>query len=233
MLMESSENTIADLDDDYSLDQIEKLIATGTLLASAMHDIKNELTVIKGISQLGYMSKDADKMDIYFNKIEEHADKLMTMVNDALGSSKSKREELSLIKTIREVMEEIKPMCTTKDIEIEFFAGQDNYIKIHKNFMKRAILNLLTNAVQAMSEGGKLTVKVKWQGKTFIEISDTGKGIPEEIQDSIFEPFVKNKKKGTGIGLYMAYYVISKLHHGQISFKSEKGQGTTFFIEFP
>ena len=97
-------------------------------------------------------------------------------------------------------------------------------------------MNLVTNAIQAMSPGGLLTVKTKYKENDkyiIIEISDTGKGIEPEFLPNIFDPFFSTKgTEGTGLGLSIVYGIIEK-HHGKIDVKSKVGVGTTFTIELP
>jgi signal transduction histidine kinase len=107
--------------------------------------------------------------------------------------------------------------------------------------MKQVFLNLLLNAIQAMEQGGKLKVSAAVRnhspgGKSgsFLEISfqDTGKGIPEDMQARIFEPFFSTKEEGIGLGLPIAQRIVEE-HGGQISVVSKPEQGTIFYITIP
>ncbi len=99
--------------------------------------------------------------------------------------------------------------------------------------IRQGLLNLLLNANQAMPEGGQLTVRATSDGENVrIEIEDTGSGIPEEIQEKVFEPFYSTKEEGTGIGLPMAKYVI-EAHGGNIKFRTQPDRGTTFSVSLP
>ena len=98
----------------------------------------------------------------------------------------------------------------------------------------RAIYNLASNAIEAMGDHGTLTVRLTRLDDQFrIEISDTGPGIPVEIQSRLFDPFVSaGKRNGTGLGTSIAKKIIEE-HGGTISFTTAPGQGTTFQIELP
>ena len=99
----------------------------------------------------------------------------------------------------------------------------------------QVFMNLLINAAQAIGERGKITIKTYQKEKDiFIEIVDTGSGIPEEILPKIFDPFFTTKSvgKGTGLGLSLAYNIIQK-HNGEITVKSKVGEGTTFTVRLP
>jgi signal transduction histidine kinase len=98
----------------------------------------------------------------------------------------------------------------------------------------RAIHNLITNAMTAMPEGGTLRLRTAKDAGTFvIEIEDTGQGIPPELGNSVFEPFVTGRSDGTGLGLYMVHQAITKEHKGRVWFDSKPGRGTTFVVELP
>ena len=101
--------------------------------------------------------------------------------------------------------------------------------------LNQVFMNILVNAGQAIKEKGKVTIKTYSEGEqVFVEISDTGAGIPEENLGKIFDPFFTTKEpgKGTGLGLSIAYNIIKK-HNGEIKVKSVIGEGTTFIIELP
>jgi signal transduction histidine kinase len=100
------------------------------------------------------------------------------------------------------------------------------------DILKRILGNLVTNAVQAMPEGGKLTITASQkENQTTITVEDTGKGIPEEIKPKLFTPLFTTKSKGQGFGLAVTKRLIEALG-GTISFESEAGKGTIFFIKF-
>jgi two-component system, NtrC family, sensor kinase len=105
------------------------------------------------------------------------------------------------------------------------------------------VLNLVVNAAHAIAavvkdsgDRGKLTVRTRQAGETVeISISDTGSGIPEQVRDKIFDPFFTTKEvgKGTGQGLAIARSVVVNKHGGTLTFQTECGKGTTFFIRIP
>ena len=101
------------------------------------------------------------------------------------------------------------------------------------DMLKQAILNLVTNALEAMREGGTLTLALARRDESVIlEISDTGPGIPPEVRDKVFQLYFTTKERGSGIGLAMTYRAV-QLHNGTVEFVSEKGSGTTFKLQFP
>ena len=102
------------------------------------------------------------------------------------------------------------------------------------DLIKQAVLNVVLNGVQAMPDGGPLTLTARSRGDDAIEIEvqDQGPGIPPEVRDKIFNLYFTTKKSGSGIGLAMTYRVM-QLHNGSLDFESEPGQGTTFRLLLP
>src|SRR5581483_35805 len=106
-------------------------------------------------------------------------------------------------------------------------------VRVDTDFMKQAILNVVINGVQAMPEGGRLTISTKrMQDSVITEITDQGAGIPHEIQEKIFELYFTTKKEGSGIGLAQTFQVL-QWHYGSVDFESVQGQGTTFRLRLP
>ena len=105
--------------------------------------------------------------------------------------------------------------------------------KTDPTFMKRALTNLINNAIQAMPDGGELTVTAYEKEKSvIITVGDTGVGIPENVKPLIFKPLMTTKAKGQGLGLAVVKRLVEALG-GQIGFESQEGKGTTFTIELP
>ena len=98
--------------------------------------------------------------------------------------------------------------------------------------LQEVFINIIQNAMEAMADSGQLTIKTYPKyGGAIIEISDTGKGIPPEIQERIFDPFFSTRHEGTGLGLSIAYRIIRE-HAGDIKVVSQLGKGTCFKITF-
>jgi signal transduction histidine kinase len=126
------------------------------------------------------------------------------------------------------------------DLETEF--GDLPPVTCHAGEINQAVLNLVVNAAHAIADhvedGARGVIRIQTKrvdDNAVISVSDTGGGIPDEIRERIFEPFFTTKGvgRGTGQGLSMARSVIVEKHHGQLSFQSERGQGTTFEIRLP
>jgi len=122
-----------------------------------------------------------------------------------------------------------------KSIRIEINIKELPKIKIDKEEIKKALLNILLNGVQATPQNGKLTFESffdKGNREISIKIKDSGPGIPKENLSKIFQPYFTTKHKGTGLGLAIAYRIITD-HKGKVEVQSQEGKGTIFTIKLP
>ncbi|HMK56526.1 MAG TPA: ATP-binding protein [Dissulfurispiraceae bacterium] len=215
----------------------EKLASIGRLAAGIAHEIGNPLTSVFSFVQiLREMEQDEFKKDslqtIYFhiNRISETLKQLsgyskmpaveprQCQINDVIETSVNliqydKRAKDIVIR--KELLPSLSPIC------------------VDANQLSQVFVNLILNAIDAMPDGGTLTIKsyVK-NGSVIIEFKDTGTGIPKENLIKIFDPFYTTKEKGTGLGLAVSYNIIKKMN-GTLTVDSEPEVGTTFTIEIP
>ena len=135
---------------------------------------------------------------------------------------------------MEDVLHLTRKQCQRQKVElVEKVAGNLPEIMLDGDRLKQVLLNLLNNALDAMPDGGILTVEVKLNNnKILIRISDTGVGISAEHLPLIFEPFFTSKGHGTGLGLAISYNIISD-HGGEIEIESKLGEGTTVVILLP
>ena len=117
-------------------------------------------------------------------------------------------------------------------IEIQISLAEDlPIISIDSDKMKQALLNLIKNSAEAMPRGGRIILDAfVADGAVILEITDTGEGIPLDID--AFEPFLTTKREGTGVGLVIVRQILTA-HNGKISYRSKPGEGTTFQLELP
>ena len=151
---------------------------------------------------------------------------------------KINKQSADINEIIFQVSERLKPLAVAKNIKLELFLEPMFLIEFDVTLITEVLLNLIENAIKYTSNGGLVTVKsFETEHELIIEIKDTGEGIALEDQPNIWKKFVRGqnqdlKSKGTGLGLYLVKYFI-ELHSGQISFKSELGKGTTFYMSLP
>ena len=125
----------------------------------------------------------------------------------------------------KDIPENIKASCN-----VEKTAKK---ILVDCNLLKRILGNLVSNAVQAMPNGGKLTMRAHQEaGDTVITVQDTGVGIPDKVKPKLFTPFFTTKSKGQGLGLAVVKRMTEALN-GTVTFESKEGNGTTFIVRFP
>jgi len=229
--------------------QIEKMASLGQLSATVAHELNNPIAGILTYSKL--IQKKLNKDDAgedekiailkHLRMIESESQRSGDIVKNMLLFSRQEAVEMK-IRDIREVIESsidlISHHLQLHNIELKkFFQVNLPQIYIDENQIKQALLALFVNAVEAMEDNGTLTIKTEWEKPNdfiHILISDTGKGISEDVRAQIFEPFftTKNAVKGVGLGLSAVYAIVHK-HNGEITVESEIDKGTTFIINLP
>jgi PAS domain S-box-containing protein len=222
--------------------QAKTLATLGQLAAELAHEVKNPLNSIQ--IQVHLMEKELDKLPDtsarvlteLISRTKEETRRLNTLVNQCLHFSRStqlylQQEELGPM--LEDLIGLIRPQASLAGINVELEIEEAlPRIMLDREKFRQALLNLLLNALEAMPDGGSLHVKA-WLDSNSVRFSikDTGKGIPDEIKEKVFELFYTTKKGGTGIGLPLAYNII-QAHGGTISFNSSV-KGTEFVITLP
>lgn len=216
----------------------EKLAAIGELSSNIAHEIRNPLASLKGSIQ---MLKEDSVTANYKEKLMEIAlkemDRLNRIITDFLAYSRPGKPEImkfDLHGLLDETVELLKNMEQTKgrlSIQKEYNGAME--ITADSQKMKQVFWNLGINAIDAMPEGGELTISTR-SADTYIEIKfkDTGAGIEEKDIRKIFYPFFTTKEQGTGLGLAIAYRIIEE-HKGRMNMESVSGIGTTFTVILP
>jgi signal transduction histidine kinase len=135
---------------------------------------------------------------------------------------------------VREIVELAQPQADAANIQVSVRQETEGVeVRVDRDLLKQAVLNVVVNAMQAMPEGGELRFEASATKDTAeLRISDTGTGIPAEVRDKIFRLYFSTKKEGSGIGLAMTFRIV-QIHDGTIDFTSEPGKGTTFVIRLP
>lgn len=220
--------------------QRDRLSALGDLAAGVGHEIRNPLNAISLTAQRLEEEFSPDQRGEEFGSltkgIREEVERLDNIVRQFL--SLARPPKLNLVPCdLKELLEELlllrKAEMEARAIDVQLSAPQSLTVEVDKDEMKRALLNVFKNSVEAMEDGGRLTVAAKHEGdRARIEIRDTGKGIPEELIPRIWEPYFSTKENGTGLGLAMTHKIVTD-HDGTIEVESSPGEGTTFTITLP
>lgn len=223
-------------------DEIEmsrRLSASGRLTRGVAHEVKNPINAIVLHLQLlqGKLHQvDPDTrrhMEIIGNEIHR-LDRVVQILVDFTRPRDLHLEETDLCRLLEDVASLAAPDAGLHGVTItRELPAEPLNVKVDTDFMKQAILNVVLNGVQAMPDGGTLAISARREEDVVVtEIHDQGGGIPNEIQDKIFELYFTTKKGGTGIGLAQTYQIL-QWHYGSVDFQSLEGQGTTFRLRLP
>lgn len=222
------------------LTRAEQMSSIAELAAGVAHEINNPLGIIQNYLELLRVAMDDAERAEYLGRIEGEVNLITEVVSSLLSFSRVKQlppRRVNPVQILEEVLLLIGHRLTEKSITVERSVRKTPvYIEGIENKLKQLFVNIITNALDAMLDGGTLRIEV---GADFehrqvrVSISDTGHGIPLDIQEEIFVPFFSTKltKNNTGLGLAVCQHIID-LHNGVITFESRPGQ-TTFNIVLP
>jgi PAS domain S-box-containing protein len=236
--------TLRDLDSlesiNTQLQVSERLAALGRITAGVAHEVKNPLNSMRlwleNLKESLPSEQDAGAQQAV-QVLDKEIDRLDAVVKRFLDFTRPvelKLEATDLAELLREVMRVAHPQLQKAGVAVEELLNNGiPEVWADRDLLKQAVLNLVLNAVEAMTSGGELRVELGRRGEMAeISVSDTGKGIPTENQQKIFQLFFTTRPGGSGIGLATTFRIV-QLHNGSIDFQSEAGRGTTFRIELP
>jgi signal transduction histidine kinase len=225
--------------------QAERLAAVGQTIATLSHHIKNILQGIRGGSYLidmGLNDKDDAIVRRGWGIVEKNQAKIYNLVMDMLSFSKDREpalESADLNETVNDVIELMQSRANELGVTLVWEPSKSvPEVQIDTDGIQRAILNIVTNAIDASEdvEGGRVKVATTWDAGTQIArviVTDNGTGIPPSEVARIFEVFASTKgSRGTGLGLPVSQKIIRE-HGGSIQIASEVGKGSTFTVELP
>ena len=221
----------------------ERLSAVGRMANMIIHDIKSPMQGIRMFAEMCAQAdiSDDDRREFSATMCTE-IDRLVGMCQEILdfarGTTKLSTQSVPLDDLVASVVSALEVQAREKGVEIELDLRYGGLVEADPSRLQRVVRNLCVNAIEAMASAGKherrLRVTTRRDGqRARLEVADTGPGIPDEIADQVFEPFVTaGKDHGTGLGLAIARKVVED-HGGTISFRTTPGEGTTFVIDLP
>ena len=219
----------------------EKLAAIGQLAGGVGHELRNPLGAIKNAAYYvrGKLLKDKlaqkePRVMEFLDIMDEEIATSNKIINDLLNFARTGKPALSAASMESVIDSTLSRLTIPENISVtKKLAANLPQVEIDVDQMRQVMVNLITNAVQAMPEGGELTISALQKKKALeIMITDTGSGIPKEVIGKIFDPLFTTKAKGIGLGLAVCKSIIDN-HQGSISASSQVGKGTTFTIKLP
>jgi PAS domain S-box-containing protein len=214
----------------------EKLAAIGQLASAIGHEIRSPLGVIKNSAYfLNMRLKDAadEKVVKHLKILEKEVNSANLIISDLLDFARKKTPTLDQTDLNETVKNTLSIITVPENIRVEIKLGEIPKMLLDKEQVQRACQNLILNAVQAMPEGGKLTIQTtKQDDSAKLIVGDTGVGIPKENMPKLFTPLFSTKAKGIGLGLVICRQIVES-HDGNITVESRVGEGSTFTVKLP
>ncbi len=218
----------------------EKLAALGRLAASLAHEINNPLQAIRSsISLLAKRPLDESKREQFLSVAGKEVERLIQLVQrtiDFYRPSKERWVQTDVNALLEDTLALSSKQLQHSGVKIRKELGaQLPAVEALPNYLKQVFINIVLNAVEAMPDGGELTVGTGFDlenEELVIAFRDTGVGIPSRDLPYVFEPFYTTKERGTGLGLAISYSIVER-HGGRIDVESKGGKGTTFTVRLP
>jgi signal transduction histidine kinase len=220
------------------LDISTRLAAISELTSGAAHEIKNPLNsialhleILK--SKLDGVSPGSEEIEVITREISR-LDRVVKTFLDFQRPVELQLRSVDLVALVKDVSGLLRPTAQAQGVQIqEEIPPVEAVIQGDRDLLKQALLNVVTNGVEAMKDGGLMEISVRQnRGGWNILVRDQGPGIPPELRDKIYKLYFTTKGKGSGIGLAMTFRVV-QLHGGTIDFSSEPRKGTEFRLQFP
>ncbi len=216
-------------------------------IATASHELRTPVTNMK--TRLYLIKRQPENLDEHLAVMNTVTDRMRKLVDDLLDVSRFEhgvitlnRESVVLQELVQKVVDVQRPEAEQRELGLTYHAGGDPLrIDVDPSRLVQVITNLLTNAINYTPAGGQVTVSVCRQRRSdseplraLIKVSDTGIGIPENMQKEVFKPFVRinDYSSGVGLGLSITREIV-EIHGGEITLESQPGEGTTFSIWLP
>ena len=227
------------------IERQEKLASLGVFAAGIAHEVRNPLTAIKvRLFTLKNSHQPGTSEHEDLEVIRHEIDRLENLVGEFLQFARPAEPELRVISVeslLRDVYDLLQSDLADKSIELKLDLQAKERVRVDPNKMKQVLINFVQNGAESMEAGGTITSRSRIGRQVLngqhalavvIDVADTGKGIPVEVQKRLFDPFFTTKEEGTGLGLPTAARIVEK-HGGVIQYQTHPNRGTTFSIMLP
>lgn len=215
----------------------DRLAEIGAMAAGIAHEVKNPLTALKGYAELLPARKtDPAFLERFGRVVLDEVARLDRLVGDLLALARPPAgppREVDLARLAEGLAELVRPEAAAHSIEVAVEAAPAR-VRADAESLRRAVLNLARNAIEAMREtGGRLTLRTRVEGgEAALDVADTGPGISPAVRARLFEPFVSGRPGGTGLGLSIAARIVAGAG-GRIEARSTPGEGAVFTVRIP
>ncbi|WP_394547926.1 ATP-binding protein [Priestia aryabhattai] len=216
----------------------EKLEIVSHLAASISHEVRNPLTASRGFMQMLQEDEKEPAKKRYISIAINELDRAKEIIDDYLlfaNSAPERNEKMNISEEIHHVTHIMTPLANMNGVAIDFTFDEEGkfFVMGERRKLQQCLINLFKNSIEAMQNGGTLTIKVgKEGGAVIVDIIDTGCGMTQEQINRLGEPYFTTKEKGTGLGTMVSFSIIHYMK-GKVSVSSVKGKETCFSIQFP
>src|SRR5205085_584090 len=215
----------------------DRLAVVGGLAAGLAHEIRNPLASMCGSIEVLGASPGLDEQERrLMSVVRSEAERLEALVREFLSFARPISpafEPLDAVRAVTETAELFRQQLAERGIELVVQGDSQVWVRADPGQLRQVLWNLLGNAADATSRGGRVDVRILRQaGEGVLEVADTRHGIDDEDLQRIFDPFFTTKERGTGLGLAIVHRIV-EAHSGHLSVHSEVGRGTTFRVALP
>lgn len=223
---------------EYEAARAETLMVLSEVAAGVAHEVRNPLTTIRGFVQLLQVKLgEENEYSKYLQLILAEIDRANKIISEFLVAARPKEAKKQLVdlnKIVTETLLLVESQAILQDVEVtKELSDELPLLELVETQIKQVLLNLTRNALQAMPDGGTLSIITYSQDDwVWIKLRDTGVGMPPEHLNKLFSPFFTTKEGGSGLGLTISHRIV-KNHGGTIQVESSPGKGTTVTIKLP
>ncbi|TWT47887.1 Sensor protein ZraS [Thalassoglobus neptunius] len=221
--------------------RMERYMGLGAVAVGLHHEIRNPLAALslhvqlleEELEQVGSGTEVVRMLEVIQTEISRVSG-VLEGFRDFASIGRLELEMLDLGEIIERIVKLLSPRATQQNVSISFLSSETPLPKVAADQMRleQVLLNLLINGMEAMSDGGKLTVVAEVENDlAMIRVTDSGRGIPKDLHDRIFDPYFSTKSDGTGLGLALCDKIMRQ-HQGKLEFQTSN-RGTTFQLSWP